>query len=136
VRRSAEGDLAALAGARLLAVEDDFVVLLEIATVLGSAGAVVVKCTTVEEALRAVEAGPFAAAVLDVRLGRETIAPVAYRLSELATPFMFYTGHVAEESPMPQWPRVRIISKPAPAAVLINAVAELLNRAAPRARGR
>lgn len=137
VRGSAKknGGGGALTGAHLLAVEDDFVVLLEIATVLSDAGATVVKCTTVEQALRAIESETLAAAVLDVRLGRETIAPVARKLTELHTPFIFYTGQVTSE-PMSQWPRARIVSKPAPAVVLVNALVELLQPSEPRAHGR
>jgi DNA-binding response OmpR family regulator len=126
----------ALAGALILAVEDDFLVLLEIATVLRDAGAVVISCTTVEQALRAIDAQLPAAAVLDVRIGRDTIAPVARRLAELDTPFIFYTGQVTAEPPMAQWPHARMVPKPAPAAVLVKAVAELLAFAQPRAHDR
>jgi DNA-binding response OmpR family regulator len=134
MRASAEAGAARLAGTRILAVEDEFVLLLEIATVLSNAGATVVKCATLEDALRSLDADSFAAAILDVRLGRETIAPVAHRLADLGTPFIFYTGHVATEWHLTQWPHVRIVSKPAPPAVLVNAVAELLDPAEPRAR--
>ena len=70
MRGSAEAGTAALAGARILVVEDDFLVLLEIATVLSDAGATVLKCATVEQALQTIATDPFAAALLDVRLGR------------------------------------------------------------------
>lgn len=133
MRGSVDG--AALKGARILAVEDDFLVLLEIATVLTDAGASVVKCTTVEQALRAIDAHTMAAAILDVRIGRETIAPVAHRLAEIGTPFAFYTGQITDEPTMSQWPQARVVPKPAPAAVLINAVAALLDSARPRRHG-
>lgn len=126
MRSSAEPGAAALAGARILAVEDDFLVLLEIATVLSDAGAVVIQCTTVERALQAIEEQPPVAAVLDVRLARGTIAPVARKLTELGVPFFFYTGQVISEPTVTHWPRVRIVSKPAPPAVMVKAVAELL----------
>ena len=129
------GNTTALQGARILAVEDDFVVLLEIATVLSSAGATVIKCTTIEPALRAIAADTFHAALLDVRVGRDTIAPVAHKLADLGTPFAFYTGQVTHEPTISQWPQARMIAKPAPAAILINAIAELLDSAQPRRRG-
>ena len=126
----------ALAGERILAVEDSYIVLLEIATVLSNEGAAVTKCATIEEALRAIDTEPFAAAVLDIRLGHETIAPVARRLADLGTPFIFYTGQVLSEATA-QWSGIRIVSKPALAAVLVNAVAALLrSSAAARAQGR
>lgn len=128
-------DNAALTGAHILAVEDDFVVLLEIASVLSDAGATVVKCRTVEQALQAIDAEAFAAALLDVRLGRDDITPVARRLAELGTPFAFYTGQVTHEPTMSQWPHAHVVAKPAPAVVLVNSVAALLDSAQPRRHG-
>jgi CheY-like chemotaxis protein len=136
MRESAEAGAGALAGTLILAVEDDYVVLLEIATVLSSAGAVVVKCSTVEQALQEIEQQLFTAAVLDVRIGRHTIAPVARKLTDLGIPFVFYAGQVTPEPELSQWPRARMVSKPAAAAVLVNAVVELLDSADSRARGR
>lgn len=134
MRVAAEAGAAPLAGTRILAVEDEFMLLLEIATVLSNAGATVVQCATLAEALQTLDAESFSAAILDVRLGRESIAPVARRLADLGTPFIFYTGQVPSEWQLTQWPRVRIVSKPAPPAVLISAVAELLDPAVHRAR--
>lgn len=126
MRGSAEAGTAALAGARILVVEDDFLLLLEIATVLSNAGATVLRCATVEQALQTIAADTFAAALLDVRLGRDTIAPVARKLTELGRPFAFYTGQVTHETILSEWPGARIVSKPASPVVLIHAVAELL----------
>jgi DNA-binding NtrC family response regulator len=131
---SAERGTGAVAGARILAVEDDYVVLLEIATVLEAAAAVVLKCTTVEDALQAIDANRFDAAVLDMRIGQGTVAPVAHKLAELGTPFVFYTGLATSEETIRQWPRTRIVPKPAAAGALVRAVADLLNSAKPGAR--
>lgn len=135
MRKSADSSRA-LQGARILAVEDEFLVLLEIATVLSSAGAFVVKCTTIEQALQAIDKDPPSAAVLDVRMGGNTIAPVARKLAERGTPFLFYTGQVMGQQALSQWPDARIVSKPAAPGVLIKAVVELLQSAKPRAHGR
>ena len=128
----------ALQGARILVVEDDFMLRLEMETVLRDAGATHVHtCSTVDEALRTTQAESFGAAVLDMRLGRETVAPVAHRLTELGTPFCFYTGQVANDAAIAQWPQVRVVSKPASPATLISAVAALLiSSATPQARDR
>ena len=127
---------AILVGQRILAVEDEFMVLLEIDTVLSNAGAAVVRCATIAHALQAIDTETCNAAILDVRVGRESIAAVARKLSERGIPFLFYTGQVPSESTITQWPNVQIVSKPALPAVLINAVVELLrSAAAPRARG-
>jgi hypothetical protein len=38
--------------------------------------------------------------VLDVRIGRETIAPVARQLIKHGTPFLFYTGQLGTDPAM------------------------------------
>src|SRR5262245_20145686 len=124
-----------LQGAHLLAVEDDFLVLLDVASALREAGAPVVRtCGTVQAALDLVEAEFFSAAVLDVRLGRDTVAPVACRLTKLRTPFVFYTGQLTTEPTVAQWPNAPVVSKPAPPAVLVDAVVDVL-RTRPRPAG-
>jgi DNA-binding response OmpR family regulator len=92
----------------------------------------VLKCATVEQALQMITVDMFAAALLDVRLGRDTIAPVARKLTELGTPFAFYTSQATHEAILLEWPGARIVSKPTSPVVLINAVAELLNSGKPQ----
>jgi len=75
-----------------------------------------------------IDTAAFDVAVLDVRLGRETVTPVARKLKELCTPFVFYTG--TGETATSQWPEARVIGKPAAPTVLINAVLETLRRSA------
>jgi DNA-binding NtrC family response regulator len=117
-----------LRGARILTVEDDFLVSLDIATTLHDAGASAVRtCGTIEQALQMLEIETFSAAILDVRLGRATIAPVARKLTEAGTPFVFYTGQLGIESAILQWPHAPVIAKPAPTAALVAAVANVLS---------
>ena len=113
-----------LQGTRILVVEDDFMVRLELETVLGAAGASVHGCGTVVQALAAIAAETFDAAVLDVRLGSGTVGPVARKLDELRTPFVLYTG--TEQTANSHWPQARVIAKPAAAALLVRAVSETI----------
>jgi DNA-binding response OmpR family regulator len=116
-----------LNGARLLIVEDDFLLLMELETVLRDAGAESVQaCRTIDEALAAIDAGDFAAAVLDVRIDRDSIGPVARKLAAHGTRIVFYTGQVDNERMMAEWPQCRVLSKPAPPRVIVKTVAELL----------
>jgi DNA-binding response OmpR family regulator len=118
-----------LAGARILVVEDDFLLMMELETVLRDAGVERVQtCRTVSEALAAAERGNFAAAVLDVRIGGESVTPVARKLAQCGTPFLFYTGQVGNEGPMAEWPQCRVVSKPAQARVIVAAVTDVLDR--------
>ena len=134
--QNSEGAVGSLAGLRILAVEDEYLLRLEIATVLRDAGATVTQCATVGDALRALDAGTFAAALLDIRVGKEAITPVAHRLMELAVPFVFYTGHLATEEILSPWPNARVLPKPVAPVALVNAIAELLEPAEPRAHDR
>jgi DNA-binding response OmpR family regulator len=116
-----------LQGVHILAVEDDFLVMLDLAAMLRDAGATVCTCGTVAQALSTAESEPFAAAVLDVRVGRETIAPVAHKLASAGTPFVFYTAQFASDPTIAQWPAAPIVSKPAVPSVLVSALVAALS---------
>ena len=124
----------ALHGARVLLVEDDILLLMELGAILREAGAEIAgSCRTVREALAATDRDGVAAAILDVRVGRETIAPVARQLASRGTPFIFYTGQVESDPDLAEWTGHRVLSKPARASAIVAAVAEALH-AAPAAR--
>ena len=124
----------ALHGARVLLVEDDILLLMELEAILREAGAEIAGCCrTVREALAVTDRDGVAAAILDVRVGRETIAPVARQLASRGTPFIFYTGQVESDPDLAEWTGHRVLSKPARASAIVAAVAEALH-AAPAAR--
>ena len=123
-----ESPATALSSARILLVEDSFFILMELEAAVLDAGAEVVCCRTVGEALSTIEAQPVSAAVLDVQLDRETSESVAERLVHKNIPFVFYTGQL-ELAPMhDEWPNCRVISKPAPRETIVAAVVDLLER--------
>jgi DNA-binding response OmpR family regulator len=116
----------ALDGVRVLVVEDDFIIALQLESLLLNAGAEIVGlCRSVEEALSLIEAGDVGAAVLDVRLAGETITPVARRLAQRGTPFVFYTGQVGGDPTLAEWRGCTVLSKPASARAIVAAVAAL-----------
>ncbi len=118
-----------LDGARLLVVEDDFIISLELQSVLGAAGAdVMATCHKASDALRALEAREVDAAVLDVKLGAETAAPVARELARLGIPFLFYTGQSESHPTRAEWPHAPFLGKPAPSRQLVMALAQMLGR--------
>ena len=117
----------ALTGVRLLVVEDDAILLMELEEILHAAGAEIVgHCRTIEDALAVVEQEGISAAVLDVRIGHQTVAPVARKLGRCGTPFLFYTGQVGNDPALEEWRGCKIIAKPAQAHTLVSAVADLL----------
>ena len=116
-----------LKGARVLVVEDDFLILMELEAILSEAGAEIAGCRTVKDALALAERDGLTAAVLDIRLGRETIAPVARELAQRGIPFVFYTGQIDADAMRTEWPDRRFVPKPAQPRTIVKAVADLLH---------
>jgi CheY-like chemotaxis protein len=81
---------------RVLVVEDEYVIALDLASALAELGAEVIgPVPSVDQALSVIRehAGELDAAVLDINLGSETAYPVAELLRERRVPFVFATGY-------------------------------------------
>ena len=96
----------------ILIVEDEPLIAMMLEDFLDSLGhSISDSCDTVESALRAVEAGGFEIAILDVNLKGENVWPVAKRLREMNIPFVIATGgHV--DPPPPEFNNAPVIEKP------------------------
>uniref|UniRef100_UPI0035CC8A41 response regulator n=1 Tax=uncultured Sphingomonas sp. TaxID=158754 RepID=UPI0035CC8A41 len=82
-----------LAGCRILAVEDEMLVLMNIEAALEDFGcSTICSAGCVAEALALIARQSFDAAILDVNLGGEKSYPVADALAQLGVPFVFSTG--------------------------------------------
>lgn len=90
-----------LNGRRILVVEDQCAVALDLCEGLDREGASVVgPASSVEDALQMLESsGRLDLAVLDIRLNGGTVYPVADRLQELGVPYLFTTACEASEIP-------------------------------------
>jgi DNA-binding response OmpR family regulator len=125
--KTADGHGSALRGQRILVVEDEPLIALELKVVLDDDGAKVVgPVSDLAESLRLART-PLSAALLDVRLGPQTAAPLAQLLHEQGVPFAFYTGQTETDSVRRQWPAAPAVAKPSPGRVLV-AVGEGLCR--------
>lgn len=97
---------------RILIIEDEFLVSLEIAAVLTDAGFDVLEpAATVESALRAIGTEPVDAVILDRNLGGRDVHEITARLEEQKIPFAFLTGYGQETVPE-QFQDVPFIAKP------------------------
>lgn len=109
---------------RILVVEDDGLIALDIETTLQDAGVgEVTSLATVEDALRAVAESSFEAAVVDLHLGRSGWTyDVAARLREKGVPFVLSSGtlEVAEG-----FRDVPLVMKPFSADQLVTALAKI-----------
>lgn len=103
---------------RVLVVEDDGLLALDIANQLTDAGLEVVgPATSVAKALELLETG-CDVALLDVNLGKETAEPVAYKLRALGTPFAVMSGYAKEQHP-PGFQGAPVLSKPTRPEILV-----------------
>ena len=116
-----------LAGLRILIVEDDPIIALDIAQTLSDAGATILgPAHKVAEALSLIEHERPTLAVLDWRLEQETASPVAHQLAALGVPFLFHTS--SRGHPEAAHPDVTIVDKPTRPEQLVEAVKALTDR--------
>ena len=116
---------AALAGLRVLVVEDDFYLATDGKEALEQAGAEVVGPTAKEaEALRLASSGTVDCAVVDINLGAGPSYAVAAALREQSIPFVFTTGYDAASIPE-EYRDVQRLEKPIDDRDLIEAVKRL-----------
>ena len=114
---------------RVLIVEDDALLALDIADQMTDAGFEVVgPATSVAKALRLLAEAGCDAAVLDVNLGDETGAPVALELKARGTPFVVLSGYSSEQHPA-AFQGAPFLSKPARMDVLVTMLRKWLGDA-------
>jgi DNA-binding response OmpR family regulator len=116
-----------LDGARILVVEDDYFISVELDRILTGAGAEVIgPCRTLAQARNLIGVDGISCAVLDVRLDRETSLPVAQQLKERGIPFMFLTGQLHTDQILAEWQDAKIVAKPFHRRTVLVAVADML----------
>jgi two-component sensor histidine kinase len=90
----------AIDGLRVLLVEDDPLIALDLAQLLEEAGFVVIgPAHSVAGALGLLRDARCDAAVLDVNLGAETAEPIALALAKTGTPFVTLSGYSRDQQP-------------------------------------
>jgi DNA-binding response OmpR family regulator len=116
-----------LAGFRILVVEDEYLIAMELKRWLQEAGVEVLgPVPSVERALDLIEDERLDAAVLDINLGDgDTSFPIADRLEVLKVPYLFATGEVrtAKSSGYNASPR---LEKPCSRADLLRMLGDLI----------
>ncbi len=118
----------ALSGARILVVEDDFLISTELDSILAAAGATVLgPCRTLAQAERVMKANRISAAILDFRIGETTSLPVAAELNRHGIPFVFFTGQTNTSQIATACPGATVISKPFQRRTIVAALAGVLH---------
>src|SRR3977135_686438 len=119
----------AIAATRVLVVEDEFLIALDIAGVLEQAGiAVIGPAGTVGDALQAIANEEVHGALLDAHLGGEPVGCIADALKARGIPFAFVSGYGREQLP-PAHRGVPLAKNAFPCLVLVAAVVPFCEQA-------
>jgi DNA-binding NtrC family response regulator len=116
-----------LRGQRILLVEDEYLIALDLMTVITEAHAEVLHAATLPKAMELADTPGLSLALLDFRLGSEVSLPISAKLCSLGVPFIFHTGCGIPEV-CHAWPRAAALSKPADAARIIDKLVEAAER--------
>ena len=112
-----------MAATRILVVEDEFLIALDIAAVLEQAGlAVIGPASTVGDALEAIAQQEVHGALLDAHLAGEPVGRVADALKARAIPFAFVSGYGREQLPA-AYQDAQLVKKPFTGRDLLAAIA-------------
>jgi len=114
-------------GVRVLVVEDEFMIALDISQQLADAGFEVVgPAKSVTKALGFVAGRGCDVAVLDINLGGETSEPVAQKLHAAGKPFVILSGYSADDH-VPWFSGATVIRKPPLMTDLVAAIRGCVN---------
>lgn len=115
-----------LSGKRVLVVEDEPIIAMTVEDTLIEFGATVIgPATSVEDAIKLVDASSPYAALLDLNLNGKRSDAVADLLVQRSVPFVFATGYgmAPEDS---NWPGVAVLQKPYNPEQLIAALTQAI----------
>ena len=116
-----------LAGKRILVVDDDSLLALDLEVFLEDEGSVVVgPAPSVAAALALIAAEPPDAAILDIDLGGQTSEPIADELAARGVGFLFISGHSKAKLPAAH-SHCQLLPKPWTEANLHDGLVRLLS---------
>ena len=110
-----------LAGRRILVVEDEFLIRLDIVSQLEAEGAEVVEAGTLAEGRRRIEMAEgagFDGAVIDINLPDGESWPLAEALAARGVTLVIHSAHVGAAEAAGRLPGVHVLSKPSPEGAL------------------
>jgi CheY-like chemotaxis protein len=120
--------MGALTGRRILVIEDEALIALELQELLDQRGAKVIgPAVSVSEALEAINENHIDCALLDVKLGDETADAVAAALEQRAIPTVFVTGYGDGNLP-PGFEASPVVEKPYTEDQLLNLISRIFDQ--------
>ncbi|MDB5569495.1 MAG: hypothetical protein JWN93_678 [Hyphomicrobiales bacterium] len=116
-----------LEGASILICEDEPFIALDLALSVEEADGIVLgPAASVREALKLLEEGKIAGAILDVNLSDRDITPVAVWLLERNIPVIFQTAAGIPADLRERYPDARVMTKPILPGVVVHRMGKLL----------
>ncbi len=117
-----------LSGARVLVLEDEFLIALDVEQLCRDHGAAEVSVLRrIEEAESGgIEAQRFDVAIVDLMLGGSSALPFAAKLRDGGVPLVFASGYPGLDEALSAFPGVKIVSKPYLSQDLVSAVAQAM----------
>src|SRR5262245_54566131 len=111
-----------LAGKRILIVEDDNILAINLADELAAEGATVIASTaTVTDALDVITSNELDGAIVDINLNGRAAFPVADVLADRHIPFVFATGYLVAGHIPARHANVRRLEKPTALSIICRA---------------
>ena len=111
-----------LSGQRLLVVEDDYMIAMDVVEALEACGATIIgPVATVEDALDLIATEKIDGASLDINLGGTRVYPVADALAAQNVPFIFASGYDPKVIPL-AYADIPLCDKPVSSTSLIKAL--------------
>lgn len=115
-----------LRGLRILLVEDDPLICLDLEASLEEFGAVVTAVSNVGAAFAALAIAMPDFAVLDFELGAETSEPIAEVVQARDIPFLYLSGYSEHDERFSRWRGIRVLAKPLSAARIARGIQDIL----------
>lgn len=119
-----------LAGLRVLILEDEFLIAMDVEQVCRDHGAADVVISRSLDGLAELASDRFDAAILDLRLGTVSTLDFARELFQTGVPFVFATGYAHPGETERDFPGVPVLTKPYLESDLVGALAAVSRRIA------
>lgn len=117
-----------LRGLRIMLVEDDPLISLDLEVSLSELGAIVTPASSVPGALKIMASVPLDFSVLDFELGALTSEPIAHAAIARDVPFLYLSGYSERDERFARWPGIEVLVKPISALVVARHIRNALGR--------
>ena len=115
-----------LQGLRILLVEDDPLICLDLEASLSDLGAIVMATSNVASAMKIMAVSTLDFAVLDFELGVETSEPIAQIARTQRVPFLYLSGYSEHDGRFTRWPGIHVLVKPLSAITIARGIHAVL----------